>query len=264
MRKRLSGALAWGALLLIIGIPGADMLGRQAQTADSASTSPATAADANGAPAWQSAANDGSGDVFGPSPAGVENAAPPSLGTLPANGTGDGAQTEADAGARSIVTIDTATHLPDVILLSGAPTPSATLPSVLDLADTPDAVETLPADPAVIDADSPPDMAMTETASAPATRAAEIAARVRDVLFSGSPATNMELQASTDATLVMTEATEPVPYPAPAIWRPEAPAGIAVAMPEEPTPEIRPDNAVFFNDWTGVPSRTTATLPGRF
>ena len=198
MDRRLSGALAWGALLLIVGIPGFDMLNRRVDDTAGVATVPASDSTAS---AWKSGSDKTASDAA-------------SFGPLPQSATPDVADATAAGEDDS---------LPDVTLLASAPEatsetpPAAPTPSIISL-DSSDApaeparIETLDTDavisevPTSVDITASPDVTASPevttspevTASAddlepatepvatenPDTVSSAIAARVRDVLFS--------------------------------------------------------------------------------
>jgi hypothetical protein len=140
-------------------------------------------------------------------------------------------------------------------------------------ADTPDAAEEPPAS-------EPP--AGTEVASRDPSG---IARRVRDVVLSPGatdaassapaaadpPAQTSDVALSEDAWWDVlpseTTAAEPplpeiVPHPAPASQRPRQPVVVVTAERVEPVAVIRPDNAIFFENWSLVPPLPIGRGPG--
>ncbi len=294
MDRRLSGALAWGALLLIVGIPGFDMLSRS----DSGTAGVAAMPEGGDTGlSWQSGSapidTDPNTSAFGPLPQDVaeasdagENDSLPSVTLLASAPDGTASETPPAAPSPSIITIDD-TFAP------AEPTELGTLDIDAVIADVTTEVAT------GADATEPaPEPEPTTTASADTVSSA-IAARVRDVLFSSpdtvvAPDAAATSDASTDiglrtasrpvgdhadaapdddlsavATAPLTFSTpvsvapETIPYPAPALRRLSPPVARTTLVPPEPVPEIRPDNAIFFGDWVNTPPTSTATGPGR-
>ena len=299
MDRRLSGALAWGALLLIVGIPGFDMLNRRVDDTAGVATVPANDSATS---TWKSGSDKTASDTasFGPLP----QASTPDVADAIDNGEDD--------------------SLPDVTLLTRAPEaasespPAAPSPSIISLDSTdapaaPAQIDTLDIDAVISDVTASTDVTTTadiatspvvpepaaETAN-PDSVSSAIAARVRDVLFTSPdetilPDDTTAPPASTDIGLRSTisppssdvqgttidddlaaVATAPldfsapklvppeiIPYPAPALSRKDSPVARTALVPPEPVPEIRPDNAIFFSDWVNTAPKSAATGPGR-
>lgn len=284
MDRRLTGVLAWGALILILGIPGAEMIGRRAQpAADAALAGAATDPDASMLSS-NAAAQGQDGDVLGPpvpSEEAVAEKAPADIEDVTEAGI-----VPVDPGVTSLASAAFATVQDDRPVEDAqapAAVPDTAVPVVADVQ-----VETA-APPTPEGAATPSGPAPAATSDVAALDPSEIAARVGEIILSGeSTDTSETVQTATapadaastvpDAVLSgdawwdvlppETAAIEPplpalVPYPAPASQRPHAPVVVAAARPTEPPVEIRPDNAVFFRNWSLVPPMSIGTGPGR-
>lgn len=295
MDRRLSGALAWGALLLIVGIPGLDMLSRGDGETAGAATAPA---DANGALSWQSGSSETEATTFGPLPPSATTDAPdagedgeddslPEVTLLASAPETPASDSLPAAPSPSIITLDTGTDMP--------------APAQIDTRDVGAVIADVATSPAA-EPETEPELTDTEdldTANED-TVSSVIAARVRDVLLSSPdaadvpeatsmPVASADLDLGSAASPPSGETTgavadddlaavatapldfstplsvrpETIPYPAPALRRVSRTVARTTFVPPEPVPEIRPDNAIFFSDWVNTPPKTAATGPGR-
>ncbi len=241
MDRRLSGALAWGALILIVGIPGSEMLTRQ-PAAPTAGVVDVPSGSLSVMSEWQSTGMAEPDRLAGPP-------APPVAST-----TSDTASMMPDAASAmppepvettSVTEIAPATNETFTSLAS-----SDTLPDVTEIATAP--IETIKIDTApaaYVPIETTP---LAPGASEPLD-AAGIAARVRDTILT-EPGASAAATAVARATSAPEPETERIPYPAPASQRPRQPVAVATVAPDEPAPgDITPDNAIFFENWVSEP-----------
>ncbi len=255
MDRRLSGALAWGALLLIVGIPGFDMLNRRVDDTAGVATVPANDSAAS---AWKSGSDKTASD-----------AAP--FGPLPPSATPDVANATKPDEDDSLPSVTVLTRAPDAVSETppAPPTPSII---VLDSGDTPaepaeidtldtDAVisevttsaDVMASPDATINADvatsaDNPEPSTEPTGTADPDRVSSvIAARVRDVLFSSPDETVAPVEptpplASTDIGLRST--ISPPSGDVPAAVIDDDLATVATAPLDFSTPELVPPASI--------------------
>lgn len=238
MDRRLSAALAWGVLALIIVGPGAELLTRKSPS----STDPISAsaivpvADTEGAAVAAVVPPDSRSETAGPPlpPTKAPDATPPV------------------AADDTQPTPDPAAEVAPVPAVGAPATETAALPDdAVPPVDPPNFAETAEiAPPAEATPVAIADLPVTHVDKPDAT---EIAARVRDLILSDTA------EAAPDQTWTSAIGTLPeplpetIPYPAPAEQRPRQRIVTVAAQPIEPIPDIRPDNAIFFHDWQLVP-----------
>ena len=254
MDRRLSGALAWSALIIVLVIPGAEIASRQLTASASAgSTSAATGQDL-AALSWNSTPPKAGGELLGPP-------APEPLATP-----------EPTAEARGSETA------PEIAIAAepAAPTPVDPAP-YREMLATRQAVAAASSGTQRFAVEPLPDRIIPmspSAATAPETAVAAIPSAAPAVagsaLATAEPAAPIAVATADTAAPISASAPpqieslpEIIPYPAPASQRPHAPVVVAVARPKEPVPHNRPDNAIFFPDWSLVPPMPIGAAPRR-
>jgi hypothetical protein len=257
MDRRLSGALAWGALIIILGLPGAEMLGRQTQpVTDSVGAVGSTPNRDAVTLSWQAAGSVRDAEQLGPpapppQPQAVVDDAPPLV-----KGDDVKAGVVAVPNPVSVAAQATAQHSfvaadeLEIAINDAATVIAGIVPPELrdvDIAAPKRAPQALP--------DRVIPMAAPETEYAAVSEPTQ-------VVTPGTVLAATDLKPAFDRT-VTPALPELIPYPAPASQRPRKPVVVAVSRPVEPVPHIRPDNAIFFHDWKLVPPLSIGTGPGR-